>query len=77
MGFAAIAFTQLHVVAGDGTSYLGLMECIARLRLDETSGSTTARKQEIFHRNLTNVPENRWLEDDSFPFKMVPFQGTC
>ena len=24
----------------------------------------------------TNIsPENRWLEEDSFPFNMVPFQG--
>ena len=25
----------------------------------------------------TNIsPENQWLEDDSFPFEMVPFRGT-
>ena len=26
----------------------------------------------------TNMsPKNQWLEDDSFPFEMVPFLGTC
>ena len=34
---------------------------------------TTERTNRLWKLSLQNL----WLEDDSFPFEMVPFQGTC
>ena len=45
-------------------------------KIGESEGFRSAILCQIFFPLKTNIsPENCWLEDDSCPFKMVPFLG--